>query len=68
MLRKLYYKIFPTYRRLELKFVNYSEGDKLIRQSAGKPESEKWVIAKPEEDRNRRLGMVYLERKERILK
>lgn len=65
LLRKLYFKMVKRYRRLELKFVSYTEGDKMIRETYDKPESEKWVIAK-EEDANKKLGMVYLERKERI--
>lgn len=65
MLKKLYYKIFKRYRRLELKFVTYSEGDKLIRANERKAESDQWVLAK-EEDTNHVIGMVYLERKERI--
>lgn len=39
----------------ELVYVPYSEGDKLIRENKG------WRIA-PEEDRNRNIGWVYLER------
>jgi hypothetical protein len=66
-LRKLFLKLFPVYRRLEFRAVDYREGDRLIRQSAGKPEKEKWVLAK-EEDFNRAIGLiVMLERKERIL-
>jgi hypothetical protein len=38
--------------RTGLKFVDYSEGDKLVKQG--------WTIAK-EEDRNNIIGMVYLE-------
>jgi hypothetical protein len=59
-LRKLYLKIFPRYRRIELAFVHYdSKGraDKLI--------AEGWTIAK-EEDTNGAIGWVYLERRERI--
>lgn len=62
---KLYYKIFPTYEILEIRFVNYWEGDRLIKESSGKPESEQWDIAK-EEDTNRVFGMVYVCRKKRI--
>jgi hypothetical protein len=57
--------MFPTYRRIEMRCVSYREGDKLIRESVGKSESEKWHIAK-EEDGNRVINKVYLERKERI--
>lgn len=65
LLRKLYFRIFTRYRRLECRFVSYAEGDKLIRANEGKPESECWVIA-PEEDTNQIYGYVHLERRERI--
>jgi hypothetical protein len=61
------FKRKPKYRRLELKFVSYIEGDKMIRENVGKPESEQWHIAK-EEDTNRNYGTVYLERIIRITK
>jgi hypothetical protein len=65
MIRKLFYKIFKRYRRLEAKCITWDEADTLLRKNEGKPESEQWVLAK-EEDFNRTIGMVYLERKERI--
>jgi hypothetical protein len=65
-LRRLYYRICKRYRRLEYKFVSYDEGNKLIRQNAGKPDHEQWVLALPEEDNNHLLGWVCLERKQRI--
>ena len=64
-LKKLYYKIFKTYKVLETKFVTYNEGDKMIRETHGKPEGEKWELAK-EEDTNRMIGMVYLCRRVRV--
>ncbi len=64
-LRKLYLRYFPKYRRLECRFVNYSEGAKLIHGNAGLPESQQWRVA-PEEDRNGVYGYVHLERRERI--
>lgn len=67
MMKRLYYRIFKRYRRIELKFINYYDADLLIKSGEGKPESEQWFIAK-EEDNNRVIGWVYLERKERILK
>jgi len=67
LLRRIYYQIVKTYKRLELKCLSYPEADKLIRANEGKPEREQWVIAK-EEDMNKSIGMVWLERKERILK
>ena len=67
MFKKLFYKIFKRYRRLEFRAVSYAEGDRLIRESVGKPEREQWVLAK-EEDANRLVGLVVmLERRERIL-
>ncbi len=65
-MKKLFYRIFKCYRRLELRHVSYTEGDVMIRQNEGKPQSEQWVLAK-EEDNNSLMGTVYLERKERIL-
>ena len=66
MLKKLYYKIFKRYRRLALKCCDYATADKLIRESAFGPESERWQLAIPEEDRNQGFNSVFLERKERI--
>lgn len=66
-IRRLYFKFFKRYRRLELKCCTYEEGDRLIRQNPGKPESEQWDLAIPEEDHNRAFGMVYLERRERVI-
>ena len=65
MLRRLYYRVFKRYRRIEFRFVTYLEGDRLIRENDGRPERDQWQIA-PEEDANRVLGMVFLERRERI--
>lgn len=51
--------LFPRKRkRLEMRFLSYAEADKLIRDTNGA-----WTIAK-EEDTNRYLDMVYLERLE----
>lgn len=65
-MKKLYYRLFKRYRRLDLVFVSYEEGNKLIRGNAGKLDGEQWRIAK-EEDRNGAYNRVYLERRERIL-
>jgi hypothetical protein len=64
-MRKLFFRIFKCYRRLELRCVTYAQGDNMIRENAGKPERHQWTIAK-EEDRNIVVGIVYLERRERI--
>lgn len=66
MLRRFYYNIFKRYRQLENRCVTYAEGDKLIRQNGGKSERDQWQIAE-EEDKNSVIGVVYLERRERIL-
>ena len=63
--KRIYYKIFKTYKVLETKFVTWDEGDKMIRTTHDKLESEKWVLAK-EEDMNQIIGMVYLCRKVRV--
>lgn len=58
-------KRFPEFRRLELRFVTYAAADELIRNNFAGPYEARWWIAK-EEDRNPLLGMVFIERKERI--
>lgn len=65
---RLYYKLFPTYRRLEVKLFAYSDADKLIRENAGKPKHEQWVLAKEEDNHvvNVFAPTVWLERRERI--
>jgi hypothetical protein len=68
MLKKLYYRLFPTYKVLETQLVTYQEGDKMIRETHDKPEAERWVLAK-EEDTNYisyTTPMVYLCRKVKI--
>jgi len=66
-LKSLYYRIFKRYRRLELKLCTYAEADAILRKQGipGNPD-EGWRIAR-EEDSNRVIGIVYLERRERIL-
>ena len=67
-MRRIYFKIFRHYRRLEFRAASYSDADKLIRGNVGKPESEQWILAK-EEDTNPFFSLVvFLERRERILK
>ncbi len=65
MLRRIYFKIFKHYKRLEVRLFTYSEADTMMKFSVGKPESDQWVLAK-EEDTNFMYGYVYLERKIRI--
>lgn len=65
-MRRLFYKIFKRYRRLELRFLNYEDADRLIKQNAiFSDTTQHWVIAK-EEDTNNLYGFVWIERKERI--
>lgn len=49
----------PKMRRVEVRFVPYSEGAKLVKQG--------WTLA-PEEDRNRKVGWVFLEKLEPLTK
>lgn len=56
--RKLYYKLVPTYKRLDFKIVTWDEGDKLIKSNP------KWKIAK--ENQGLRFPLVALEITERI--
>jgi hypothetical protein len=66
-IRKIFFKIFKRYNRLELIFVNWKDADVLIRQNENFTDtSQHWVIAK-EEDDNKLIGFVFLERKERRL-
>lgn len=65
MLRKLYYKIFPTYEVLETKFITYAEAGKLIDDTQDQSEENKWVLSSLE-DHNSTIGMVYICRKIRI--
>jgi hypothetical protein len=48
----------PRKRRAELRCLTYEAADKLIRETKGA-----WTIA-PEEDKNKVIGIVYLERLE----
>lgn len=65
-LRRLYFKIVPHYRRIELRFVPYGRANYLLSSSVGRPERSQWRLAK-EEDYNRHIGLVALERRERIV-
>ena len=65
-LKRIYYRVFPHYRRLESGLFDYATANKMIRGNEGKPDSECWVIAN-EEDHNTSRAIVFLERRERIL-
>lgn len=64
-LRRLFFRLFPRYRRLELRCETWQTAASLMRGNARKPEREQWGIAR-EEDTNRVIGVVYIERRERI--
>lgn len=64
--RKLYFKVFKHYRRLELRGTSYTEADRLFQKNSQCAETEQWFLAK-EEDYNMCIGLVvFMERKERI--
>jgi hypothetical protein len=58
-IRKIYYKVIPTYKRLDFKYCTWEAADKLIN------EDNRWSIAK--EDENLFYPLVAIEIKERIL-
>ena len=58
-LRKIYYKLVPTYKRVEYTVCTWDEGDKLIKENPN------WVIAK--EDQDYGYPFVALEIKERVI-
>ncbi len=59
-IKRIYYKLIPTYRRLELRTCTWTEGDRLIKENP----DQNWSIAK--EDQHVTYPIVILERKERI--
>ena len=66
ILRRLYYRLFTRYKRLELRKCSYAEGDDLITTTFHLDEPLQWQIAVPEEDKNQAFNVVFLERKVRI--
>jgi hypothetical protein len=64
-LRRLFFKLFPTYRRLELRVCSWDEADKLIKAADGTGAENEWHIAK--EDEGMSFPMVALERRRRIV-
>ncbi len=64
-LRRIYFKLFPTYKEIEVKCFTWAQADDLMKSEIGKPAKERWAISK-EEDNNPTFDMVYLCRKERI--
>lgn len=65
-LRRLLLRIFPRFERLDLQVMSYSDADKRLRAEGGRQDGPFWRIAK-EEDTNRAIGYVYLERVRRVL-
>ncbi len=65
-LRRLYFKLFKRYERLEMKCFTYKEADDILKKNDSQPEENKWHIA-IEEDTNYNYGVVFLERKKRIM-
>jgi len=65
-LRRLYFRIFKRYRRLEVRRCTYAEANKLICDTERSPEPERWELA-AEENHNPIIGIVWLERRERIV-
>lgn len=66
-LSKIYYRVFRRYRRIELVCVDYMSADEMLWGTWNNPLPTRWVLATPEEDLNRKRGMVWLERRERIV-
>lgn len=64
-LRRIFYRVFPRYTRLELVCLSWSDAEKLLIEFAGDTGPGQWRIA-PEEDHNETLGVVWLERRVRI--
>jgi len=64
--RRLYFKVFKRYERLEFMCLNWPEADVLLKENKNKSEEEQWHLAK-EEDFNQIYGTVFLERRRRIL-
>lgn len=65
-IRHWWLKRFPRYQRLSLLCLSYKEADSLLRKNEGLPEDQKWHLAVPEND-TAPIGVVWLERKRRIL-
>ena len=63
--RRLYYKMFPTYVRVELRLVNRFMFDKLMMSTITDPEG--WVWAEEENKNNYDYWVVYLERRKRVI-
>lgn len=62
-LKRLFYRWFPRYRQLEVKFCSFEMADALIRSN---PQPAEWVICHRLEMRNDCFGYVYIEKRIRI--
>ena len=65
-LRRIYFLLFKRYHRLEYRLMPVWEADKLIHETSTLSETERWVIAIPEEDSNRKYSVVHMCRQIRI--
>jgi len=64
-LRTIYYRLFKRYKVLETKCVSWDEGNRMIIESEGKPEEDRWGLSELE-DCNYTPFTVWLCRKVRI--
>jgi hypothetical protein len=61
----IYYKIFPTFKQIELKVCSWDDADKIIREGGkSKNIDDHWHIAK--EDVGMSFPFVAIERRKRI--
>lgn len=66
LLKKLYYRLFKRYRRIELRVCTWEEASDMIELNIWKEEKYRWILAL-EENYNCHPGIVYMERRERII-
>jgi len=66
LLKKLYYKIFPTYTERDEGLYGYLEADQMISDSINSEDSEQWELSKLE-DGNLTIGYVWLCKKTRVI-
>lgn len=65
-LRRLYFRLFRRYRRIEFRYVSWGVAHKLFQANPFQPATAQWHLA-PEEDYNIVPGLVAIERRERIV-
>lgn len=66
ILRRLWFRLIPFYESLDVRCVTYERADQLMRESEKQPEEEQWVICSRLEDKNRTIGVCWIERRRRI--